>query len=355
MIAAFVAKKMGRYLAGGHDADTATSLTRGELSAIYKGNHYSRDESGAMRLTPPPESLDPETAMRKADEAIAEITGKYPPQEKPRSVYRDKAAIKHTIAAGVGIKGFFAKSKDNDPDAYTTDPVKIAVMWKDGQRRFKAFIRGRYVAIDIDRKPGKPDGLEAFYRLFPREILPAELQDLPRLFPCYVLTPSGGFHLYFKYEGPELKLREFALGVEIKEWQITAPGSRRENGDYTLYGELSDAPPLYGLLIDAIEEAKRRKEQAREERAKPPRARAVADRPARIEKPRITLDTLAQEAAAAHSGNHDRQVSFAGKAYRCKFTAADAVSYAKSNPAIFGSGADTENTIKSVFADNGGM
>jgi cytochrome c551/c552 len=68
----------------------------------------------------------------------------------------------------------------------------------------------------------------------------------------------------------------------------------------------------------------------------------------------ITLYKLAQEAAAAYAGNHDRQVSFAGKAYRCGFSAAEAVGYAKMNPGVFGSGADTENTIKSVFKDNGG-
>jgi hypothetical protein len=37
------------------------------------------------------------------------------------------------------------------------------------------------------------------------------------------------------------------------------------------------------------------------------------------------------------------------------FTAAAAVSYAKSRPDIFGNGTDTEGTIKSVFNDNGGV
>jgi hypothetical protein len=58
-----------------------------------------------------------------------------------------------------------------------------------------------------------------------------------------VQTPSGGFHLYFKYNGLEVKLRELAPGVEIKEWQITCPGSRRENnGVYVLHGDLNAAP-----------------------------------------------------------------------------------------------------------------
>jgi hypothetical protein len=366
MIAAFITEKMSAYIAGGISPEIAAHFTRGELAAIYQGTHYSRDGDGPMRLTPPPENLGIETAMKKADAAIAEIISQYPaPVEKPRSVYRSSDAIKRVLAAGIGIKPFFAKSKDNDPEAYTADLKKVAALWNEGQRRFKAFIRGRFLALDIDRKPGKPDGLEAFYRLFPRETLPVELQGLPKSFPCYVQTPSSGFHLYFRYEGPELNLRELATGIEVKEWQITCPGSRRENGEYVLHGELDKAPPLYGLIIDAIEETKRKKELAKAERSRP-RVKAVADRPVQYKRPRITLDDLADEATAAHAGNHDRQVSFAGKVCRLQmaakekgrdygdYTQAAALAYVKSRADIFGNDADTENTALSVFRDNGG-
>jgi hypothetical protein len=73
MIAAFVANQMTRYLAGGMKPENAARFTRGELAAIYKGDHWSRDNSGAMRVTPPPENLTLEAAMIKCDEAIAEI------------------------------------------------------------------------------------------------------------------------------------------------------------------------------------------------------------------------------------------------------------------------------------------
>jgi hypothetical protein len=355
MISALIADKMSAYVFAGMSAETAAHYARGELEAIYQGGHYSRDTSGAMRLTPPPEALDIETAMEKADAAIAAIINrKFPaPVEKPRGVYQGSAALRHTVAAGIGVKEFFAKSADNDPAAYTADLGKIAAAWSNGQRRFKAFVRGKFLVIDIDRKVGKPDGLEAFYRMFPMETLPAELRGLPGSFPCYTLTPSGGFHLFFKNEGPEVKLRELAPGVEIKEIQITCPGSRREDGEYILYGELNNAPPLYGLIIDAIEGVKRRKEQVKAERTKP-RTRAAADRPVQYEKPRITLDDLAHEATAAHAGHHDRQVSFAGRAYRCKFSGAETLTYVKSRTDIFGNGTDTENTVLSVFRDNGG-
>jgi len=262
-IADFIIDRISSYISGGMRPETAARFTIGELSAIYRKTHYSRDASGAFRVTPPPEALGIEAAMREADAAIAEIISQHPvPVEKPRSVYRSSDAIKCAIAAGIGIKGFFDKSKDSDPDAYTTDFQKIKTLWDTGQRRFKAFIRGRFLALGINRKPGKPDGLETFYRIFPRETLPAELLELPGSFPVYTQTPSGGFHLYFRYEGPELKLLELAPGVGIKETQITCPGSRREDGEYVLHGELDKAPPLYGLIIDAIEEVKRKKEQA---------------------------------------------------------------------------------------------
>jgi hypothetical protein len=105
--------------------------------------------------------------------------------------------------------------------------------------------------------------------------------------------------------------------------------------------------------IDAIEDVKRKKEQAKAERSKP-RTRAVADRLVQYEKPRTTLDDLANEVVITNAGHHDRQVSFAGKAFRCKFSGVDALQYVKSRPDIFGNGADTENTVLSVYRDNGG-
>jgi len=353
----FIVDKMSAYVVGGSTPETAANFTRGELEAIYKGNHHSRDTSGAWRITPKPEVLPIDTAMKKCDDAISEfINQKYQvaklPLEKPSSTYRGSEAIKHTVTAGVGIKYFFTNSKDNDPAAYTTDLKKIGAMWNEGQRRFKAFINGRFLAIDLDRKPGKIDGLEMFYRLFPREILPAELQYLPQSFPCYVQTPTGGFHLYFRYTGPEFKMRELGQGIEIKEWQITCPGSRRENGEYVLHGELNDAPPLYGLIIDAIVEAKQKKEREKAEHSKTLNKKATANHSMQITQSQITLEDLAHEAVEKYAGHHDRQVSFAGKACRCKYSGADALAYVKSRPDIFGKDTDTENTILSVYRDN---
>ena len=85
-IADFVLEKMSAYVAGGTAPETAAKFTRGELAAIYKGKHHSRDTSGAWRVTPPPEALGLDAAMAKCDEALMEIlkicaerAGKGPP------------------------------------------------------------------------------------------------------------------------------------------------------------------------------------------------------------------------------------------------------------------------------------
>jgi len=73
MIADFVIDKMSAYIAGETKPETAAGFTSGELAAIYKGDHYSRDASGALRITPLPEALDIDEAMTKADAVLAEI------------------------------------------------------------------------------------------------------------------------------------------------------------------------------------------------------------------------------------------------------------------------------------------
>ncbi|MDR0585073.1 MAG: bifunctional DNA primase/polymerase [Treponema sp.] len=224
---------VARYQAGGHTRETALYFAQGEIKAILAGNHWMRGKPTAPdpqrlitevlapedreRFTERAGILEYDADLNRADaeaRALREvIRRKYPAPEKP--VYRGSAAIRKTLAVGIGIKEFFAKSKDNDPSAYTTDIQVVKAAWEQGARRFKGFVRGRFLVIDIDRHPGKVDGLETFYRLFPRETLPEELTDIAGgSFPCYAQTPNGGVHLYFKYAGPEVKLRELAPGIE---------------------------------------------------------------------------------------------------------------------------------------------
>jgi hypothetical protein len=276
--------------------------------------------------------------------------------ELHRPEYRGLAAIKCTLDAGIPLKNFYAKSKDNDPASYTTDQQEIIALWNQGRRQFKAFLKGQFIVLDIDRKPGKIDGLENFYKLWPPQVLPAELQDIIKgSFPCYAITKSGGFHLFFRYDGVEIKISKLAQSIEIKEWQITAPGCNKENGEYVLHGEFADAPPFYGLFLDHIEkiksDAKRGQEKAKRSQ---PRTHAAEDRPRRFHGQWITLNDLVDKVVAIYSGHHERQVSFAGRASYRGFYGDETLAYVKTRPDIFGDDSDTENTILSVFKANGG-
>ncbi|MDR1177241.1 MAG: hypothetical protein LBK64_00290, partial [Spirochaetaceae bacterium] len=127
-----------RYQAGGHAPEIAAHFAQGEIRAILAGNHWTHGK---------PTAPDPQ---RLIIEALA--------PEKP--VYQGSVAIKKTLTAGIPLKDFYAKNKDNDPAAYTANVQEIAALWNQGKRRFKAFVRGRFVVVDIDRHPGKADGLE---------------------------------------------------------------------------------------------------------------------------------------------------------------------------------------------------
>ena len=81
-IALFIVDKMSSYIAWGMKPDTAAHFTMGELDAIYKDNHYSRDASGAMRKTLQPEALNLTMAMRIANDTITEILNHYTTQGK---------------------------------------------------------------------------------------------------------------------------------------------------------------------------------------------------------------------------------------------------------------------------------
>jgi hypothetical protein len=303
------------------------------------------------------------------------------PKSPPMARYEGLQALEYLTAHRIPLIGAYSSGAmiaKQEPGNFTIDPKEIAALMegkgnRQGKGRGTAIKRfyfipadAGFLCLDIDRKPGKRDGLEELYRLFPKDTLPRALQDIDRFFPCHVTTPSGGYHLYFKYSGTPVKKTDLAPEVEIKHGKpgLTAPGSYKENGTYVLHGELADAPPLYGIILDRIAELQKQ----RATRAAEPQ-RAASDKPAPLRqggsagqsqkpwpaKTRITLDILAAEAKRTAEGNHNRQVSFAGRACRCEFPYNDALGYVKANPGIFGNGTDTENTIKSVYRDKGAL
>ena len=295
-------------------------------------------------------------------------------------------ALTYLVKQGIPLIGAYpsgAMIASQQEENFTADPAELAALMEgkgDQHGRAKGSRIARFyfipqnaglLCLDIDRKPGKRDGLRELYTLFPPDTLPSALQDIERFFPCYVSTPSGGYHLYFKYNGELIRKTDLCPEAEIKHGRpgLTAPGSRKENGAYILHGNLEDAPPLYGIILDRIAELQKQKQTKaetqyaaadvygrsacipRRSRKNPQAYRGYKYRN-QTPKQQITLETLADEACAAYSGHHDRQVSFAGKAQRCMFAFADTLAYVKANPGIFGTDPDTENTMRSVFRDS---
>jgi hypothetical protein len=93
MISDFIVDRMSSYLVGGMKPKTAARFTMGELGAIYRGTHYSRDNSGAMRLTLLPEDIPMEAAKVKGNEAIKEILKCYTEDAKREAKAPEKNGI----------------------------------------------------------------------------------------------------------------------------------------------------------------------------------------------------------------------------------------------------------------------
>jgi hypothetical protein len=145
-----------------------------------------------------------------------------------------------------------------DRENFTTEPEVVAKHWKAGKRRFQLhpYYHG-LLCFDIDRKGGK-DGLQELYRVFHDKglVLPSYLADL-ETFPALTTTPSGGLHLYFRYDGGKrYKSGEIAPGLEAVHYNhlLTAPGSRKDSGEYVFYGSLDDAPRAPVVLLRFLTE-----------------------------------------------------------------------------------------------------
>jgi hypothetical protein len=165
-------------------------------------------------------------------------------------------ALTACIETGVPLKPFFDKSPDSKPESYSLDlPLQEG-------GRYKAFLRGKFLALDIDRHEGKPDGVSEFYKLCER--LGKTRRTLPNCLcridepvsddtehPAYTTTPTDGLHLFFAWDGTPCK-KELCPSVEIKTQSITAPGSYKDGLPYRLHGDLRNAPPLPAFLRSAV-------------------------------------------------------------------------------------------------------
>jgi hypothetical protein len=178
-------------------------------------------------------------------------------------------ALREYLQAEIGLIGAYdsgatiAKGDEYDK-AFTCDLSIIKFLWIGKHEKAKWQKIRRYyfkpetaglICLDIDCKNGK-DGIAEFYNFCEargkrKEHLPKMLQNIPRNFPCYVKTPNGGYHLYFKDRGErEVKTTHLpnAPAVEVKTKQLTAAGSFKDRKPYILYGDISAAPLLPSFI-----------------------------------------------------------------------------------------------------------
>ena len=192
------------------------------------------------------------------------------------------ADLEYMVGLGIPLIGAYstgAMIAKQEPENFTSDIAEITALMKgkgNKQGKAKGTLINRFyfipevvglICLDIDIKNGK-DGIKEFYSFCerigkPRHLLPSYLQDIPHSFPCYVSTPSGGFHLYFSYFGAKLQNKPLAPEipcVEIKHGKpgLTSPGSDKDGKPYILHGNIEDAPSFPAFILVAIEPPKQK-------------------------------------------------------------------------------------------------
>jgi hypothetical protein len=276
---------ISRYVKGGISEASALLFAQGEINAIQAGNHYSRDASGTMRVTPP----DPQVVIIHAliereltaaeKDAYNELAGK--PETEPRK-YEGRAALAEYAKRGIRLmpcvpveddpkKYRPITGKEKWPDVATNDIKRIGqyqsgALWPNAPISLFRFIPAEAGLLCVDIDKGHSNGVDGeaeFYRLMRArgyDPLPPLLRDL-RAFPVRVETPSGGLHLYFSHNGQPVEKAVLAESVEVFHSDpLTAAGSQKENKAYTLYGELDEAPPLPPELLEIITSNKKQRQ-----------------------------------------------------------------------------------------------
>jgi len=98
------------------------------------------------------------------------------------------------LAAGLAVFGLPPGEKRPAPGWHarcTTDPAEVARTWRPGDNIGIGCRASGILGIDLDRHPGKPDGLAVFAAVCDRHG-----QPWPDTYT--VRTPRGGLHLYLR-------------------------------------------------------------------------------------------------------------------------------------------------------------
>jgi hypothetical protein len=261
------------------------------------------------------------------------------PESPPMPCYEGIEAIRYLTTNGVPIKDFYKPGADADVKTYSTaTPIEQG-------KRYKAFIRGRFLCLDLDRghKDGG-DGVANLYSRFeslgkPRALLPPYLKDIDGgSFPFYTKTPSGGYHLFFKYPGLYVT-GTLAKGVEIKTLQVSV--GWKDGKPYVLHGNLDATPHVPAFIIDAI---------------KPPQTHDPEYRPYTSEKkewgrPTWTLiREWTEKDGRAGAGRNNRAYSLALHAATHDWPQAETLAALQSEPNIDGlSQAEIQTAVNSAY------
>jgi hypothetical protein len=231
---------------------------------------------------------------------------------------------------------------------FTYDTNKLLEWQAQGYKRF-LYLPGisGFIGFDIDcgHADGR-DGLLGFYEIMLNlggkipERLPCSLRDLPNNFPCYVETPSGGWHLLFKYSGPckTANLIYENHKLEVKYLKSGLFLGRKPNKAYVLCGNPKNAPELPRFLMELINPQPK------------PKLKPKLAVNKRREMP--NLEKILDGVLAASNGNNERQMKFAWKAAYFHHELEEVLSFVMSRPDVFGNGSDTEIVVNYSWRGN---
>ena len=168
--------------------------------------------------------------------------------------------------------------------------------------------------------------------------LPYYLRNIPHNFPCFVETPSGGFHLFFRRFG-QCKAANLKYGehnLEIKYLNGGLSLGEKQNGAYILRGNPKDAPELPPFLAELINPQQK------------PAPQPVIYR--RENKP--DLENILNNVLTTSNGHNDAQKKFAWRGAYFGHGLDEVLQFVKSRPDAFGNDADTESVINHAWRSN---
>lgn len=152
---------------------------------------------------------------------MSNITRLTPGANNPAAM-RDAAA--QCIQAGIRVLPTKANTKrpahDGWPEQATLDPSQLGTLWPDHEQYGLGLAMGRWantaefgtylVCIDLDCKPGKPNGVQAY-----QNIVAEHGGDDGQ--PWVQITPSGGVHLVYQVEYPHSNgTGQLPAGIDVR-------------------------------------------------------------------------------------------------------------------------------------------